>query len=657
MKTSFEKKENLFSLSPTPWNERSLDLVYKRYLNNTNISAEEWFSLTAKRVCQQYKGEEQEYYQRLYTALLQSKAFLPTSAALANSVKNNSAFAGCMVMPLPDSVSEVFEKILPEMMRMLLLGVGIGIDLSHCTPRLLDKDGRISLGPIQHLLTVTQAVERPAIYQGLKRAAFMATLYAQHPDIFEFITLKKEQSLSTTNISVSVDAIFTTALNENGLLPLKWQNDTTELLTIHHLETMKINAQRRGVKGPDLNIDGEGRVFSHSYENYVGRVLNDIIFVEAKTIFSCIAESAYICGDPGIINLDAINRDNPTHSRYSEEQLPGTGAIKTTTPCAEQALLPYEVCHLGSFNLGLFVQNNKFQKELFSEAVHLATRFMDDLITITDNGLSESTRVSMANRKLGLGIMGLADALAELEIPYDSTEALSFAHEIGGLFQKLCEDASYELALERGSYPNFNYSKHKNGRARRNATLTTIAPTGHIATLADCSFGIEPYYLLHFQRQGSDVYHCSILDKKLQSIEYSLKQWIRDTKKINAEYRFEGTLSTLVERPFSDKDKNNYLKKMKKVFKTAHEMTYNAHLNMVFAWQKYIDTGISKTINLPHDTTVDEVADIFSHSLLLNLKGITIFRDASLPHQSLSKPQACEECIIPMDNEHDAVFA
>lgn len=657
MKTFF-RKENRFPLAPTPWNEKALDLAYRRYLYNTDISIENWFSQLAMRVCRQYAGQEKEYYQELYTSLLESKSFLPTSAALANSIKDSSALAGCMVMPLPDCVEELFGKTLPEMMKMLLLGIGIGVDLSHCVPRLLNHKNSISIGPIQNLLTVTQAVQRPALYQGLKPAAFMATLFAQHPDIFEFIALKKEQALPTANISVSVDGVFIAALKDKGLLPLKWQKESSEILRVHHLETMKKNAVRRNLLGPDLHVEATGKVFSRSYGNYVGRVIGDIVFVEAETLLLSIAESAYECGDPGIINLAAINQDNPTHSRYSQEKKPGIGVIKTTTPCGEQALLPYEVCHLGSFNLAFFVKDKKFQEEIFIDTVHIATRFMDDLISMTDIGLDEANLVSRANRKLGLGIMGLADALAELELPYDSEEALLFAKQVGQIFHQACTEASRELAVLRGHYPNFVYSKQKDEEPRRNATLTTIAPTGHIATLAGCFFGIEPYYLMRFDQEGSRSFECIVLDKKLQKIDYSLSKWIDDTKKIFSEFHFDGTLSTLIDNPFNDEEKNNYLKKMKKVFKTAHELSFTAHLNMVFAWQKYIDTGISKTINLPKNTTIENILEIFNQALLLNLKGITVFRDDSFIGAALKKPKENNtRCVIAMDNHYDILCA
>jgi ribonucleoside-diphosphate reductase alpha chain len=641
----FNMEDNLFS-NPSLWSDNALNLAHKRYLFDTGLRINEWFEKVAQHICRNYSNGDKEHFQKLYTALLKSKAFLPTSAALANSLKEKGAFAGCIVLPLPSSIEEIFDSALAKIMRMLLLGIGVGLDLSHLAPRLFLSDGRASLGPVQSLLSIAQAVERPALYAGLKRAAFMATLFAQHPDIFEFIALKKHQNLANVNISVSVDAAFNRAIEQGALLPIMWRDEfSTRLLTTEHLIEMKRCADRRSVDAPDLEIRGN-QVFSKSVHEVVGRVLDKILYLDAERLLQFIADSAHSCGDPGLINLDAINLANPTHPSHSRENRLGVGIIKTTTPCGEQPLLPYEVCHLGSFNLSAFIKNQQFQEERFSQTIHLALRFMDDLISVGDNGLNEANELSLANRKIGLGVMGFADALAELEIPYDSPEALTFAHHVGNILKSSARKASELLAQERGSYLNFPFSKYQEEIPRRHATLTTIAPTGHIATLADCSFGIEPYYLIEFQRNaaGNKIHRCSVLENKLKTLGYSLKQWISDTRDNNPMYHFEGSIAELLDEPFSDIDKNRYVQKLKGVFKTSHEISYKDHLNMIMVWQKYIDNGISKTINLPKSASPHDVLDIFRTALKFNLKGITIFRDDSLLHQALSKPLTCVEC-------------
>lgn len=632
-----------------PWSKNALNLAQKRFLFKSGLQIDEWFDEVARYVCSGYSGADKEHYRSLYSRLLQSKSFLPTSAALANTIHKKGAFAGCIVLPLPLTIEEIFTQSLPEIMHMLLAGIGVGFDFSHFYPRLLSIRGQASLGPVETLLSIAQAVERPAIYAGVKRSAFMATLFVQHPDIFEFICMKNRFKVENVNISVTFNTAFKKAITERGYLPLFWKNDNNNtMLTTAHLRKMKLSCERRNVNEPDLEIRNHNKIYSRSVNGYVGRLIGTNIFIDSNVLLEFISVNAHACGDPGLINLDIINQDNPTHSRYSSRAHSGVGTITTTTPCGEQPLLPYEVCHLGSFNLMAFVENQQFNFALFSHTATIALRFMDDLISLSDNGLEKSNRVSMRNRKIGMGIMGLADVLGELDIPYDSEMALDFCNTIGALLQSSLRTASQILAHERGVYPNHPHSKHAHDQAQRHATLTTIAPTGHIATLADCSFGIEPYYLIEFNRHaaGMQTHSCSIVQRKLSRINYDLQQWIFDTKKRNSSYVFDGSLKGLCEEIFVDSEKNAFLKKIKSVFKTAHEINYIDHLKMVQAWQKHIDNGISKTINLPQSASISDVVEIFKKSLEFNLKGITIFRDNSLDYQPLSKPTSCIDCHI-----------
>lgn len=644
------KKNDTFSLPASrSWSKNALNLAQKRFLFKSSFHVDEWFDEVAKYICHEYSGAEKEYYCTMYSQLLHSKAFLPTSAALANTINKKGAFAGCIVLPLPLSIEEIFDDRLPEIMKMLLSGIGVGLDFSHFFPRLFPIHGQASLGPVETLLSIAQAVERPAIYAGVKRAAFMGTLFVQHPDIFEFACMKNRFNIDNVNISLTFNTAFKRAIHERGYLPLFWRNDLgTTILNKSHLKEMQHSSERRSVNEPDLEIRNKNKIYSHAAGECVGRLIGDDIFIDGNILLEFICANAHACGDPGLINLDAINLDNPTHSRYGSSDRIGVGTITTTTPCGEQPLLPYEVCHLGSFNLMAFVEDKQFNSDLFSRTAAVALRFMDDLISKNDNGLEKANQVSLANRKVGLGIMGLADVLGEMEIPYDSEDALDFCDQIGALLQNSLRCASEALALERGVYLNHPHSKHAHGKPQRHATLTTIAPTGHIATLADCSFGIEPYYLIEYNRHaaGIQTHSCSILQKKLGHINYSLQQWIHDTKMKNPSYIFDGSLADLDDDPFSDLEKNDFVKKIKNIFKTAHEINFIDHLKMVRTWQKYTDNGISKTVNLPQSSTLADVIKIFKMSLDFNLKGITIFRDNSLHHQPLSKPKPCLDCHI-----------
>lgn len=629
-----------------PWSAHAIDLAKKRFLNQ-DISIDEWYKRVIDFICQNYSDIDKIKYTDRYLHLLTEKKFFPTSAVLLNSISKKGALAGCMVVPLKDDIQSIFSSSLGEIMQLLLLGVGIGFDLSHFYPRLLPNGNAISLGPVETLRCLAHAVEKPAAYQGGKPAAFMATLFCQHPDIFEFIALKSRESIPNTNISVTFDEGFRYALRNDGLLPLVWTvNGLKRYLQIDDLAKMIESCDKRNVKKPDLFITNDKKIYSNSIQQIIGRTIGNTLFVDSHILLDVISHYAHICGDPGLLNLEAINSTNPTLSKYDSRDSLGIGSYTTTTPCGEQPLLDYEACYLGSLNLSAFVTQNNFDTLSYKNSIHDALRFLDDVISLSDLTLEKANLISLQNRKVGVGVMGFADALALLDIPYDSERALSFIDEIGSILQETCQLASENLAKERGAFPNFHDSVFCDKNPRRHATLTTIAPTGHIATLADCSFGIEPYYLLSFEREaaGKKIYSCTILEHKLKCLDYSLELWIKDTQKINSQFQFNGTLENLIENPFQDQKKNQRLNELKNIFRTSFEISADAHINIIKAWQKYIDNGISKTINLAKNSSQKDVRSIFEKFIDLNLKGISIFRDQSLEKQALRGHKSCEGC-------------
>lgn len=637
----------------SPWSDKALDLIYKRYLTNTDLSVEAWLYQVCDKICQNYDEITKTRMIEQYHQLLYSRAFLPTSAALHNTITNSGSLAGCIVLPLPQDTCSVLEHSIPEMSKVLLAGIGVGMDLTVLPPRLLydKKSSRAFPGPVEMLSCITRALDTPINYAGVKRAAFMATLFVTHPDIFAFIKVKQTQSLNNVNVSVTFDAAFLDAFRNDGYLPFEWSADSkSHILSTQHLLEMEEQAKKRALLKPDLEIREGNVLFSHAVNGGVGIIRDNHLYLHARTLLRYISESAHACGDPGLINLGAINRNNPTHPKYTERfPLPiGVGEIKVTTPCGEQPLLPYEVCHLGSFNLNNFVSDNCFDFHKLKDAVHLAVRFMDDLIDVSDNGLHMANVMAKTNRKIGMGIMGLADVFCKLEIPYDSTEGIRLAEKIMQCIQTTAVDASRKLANERGPFNSWSSSSyaHLEEPPRRNATLTTIAPTGHISTLADCSTSIEPYFLLSFGRlaAGNRIESCKILDDKLAKIDFSLQLWIIKTQVQYPNYSYNGTLEGLIDAPFAEANKNDYLRHLKRVFKTANEISPEDHLRMVIALQQHVENGISKTINLPESSSIEDVYHILEKSIFSNVKGITVFRNNCLQQQALFTLNYCNAC-------------
>jgi len=636
------------------WDTLALNLIKKRYLaDSNNVDVEKWLVSVAKHITKNYLNTlEKEYWIKEYTELFLNRTFFPTTATLVNCLSDQGSLAGCMVLPLAETLSDIINESIPQILSMLRYGVGIGIDLSHLTPRLGRDEiaGRAFPGAVEILFSIVQCADGLMNYAGLKRAAFMASLSVYHPDIFTFIRCKTEKNMRAVNISIAVDKEFNQALNSNDYVSAYWINNNKKTyLTPNDLQEMQYRAFQRTVEPPDLKLIENNKVYSEAANQIVGLVCNNKIMFNPNTLLQIAAKNAHKCGDPGIINLEAINQFNPTGDLGDPIGIKslGTGEIRVTTPCGEQPLLPYEVCHLGSIALPRFIQNNSFQFDSLKKTVPTIVQLMDDIIDVGDNGLEQANIVSKSNRKIGIGIMGLADVLAELMIPYNSDKALKFTRDIMKIIQSESLKASEQLAEVRGSFPNWQNSKFaKSGqKPRRHATLTTIAPTGHISTLAGCSTSIEPYFLIEYQREaaGLHIERTNILDKKLAAMGYSLEQWIKDTQNTDKNFYFDGTLKYLSDIPISKPNLSADIKEIKKVFLTAHEISPLEHLNMVKAIQNIVDNGVSKTINLPNESSVNEVYEIFLKSLQYNLKGITVYRDNSKQEQALTKKSVSVE--------------
>jgi ribonucleoside-diphosphate reductase alpha chain len=461
-------------------------------------------------------------------------------------------------------------------------GGGTGFAFSRLRPKnsRVGTTGGVASGPVSFMRIFNTATEQVK-QGGTRRGANMAILRVDHPDILEFIYCKQEnKELNNFNISVGVTDAFMAAVEKGTTYTLVDPRDQSK--------TGELNAP-------------------HVYDGMVSQ--------------------AWKNGDPGIVFLDRTNRDNPT---------PSLGEIESTNPCGEQPLLPMEACNLGSVNLAKFVRETEegpaVDYDGLKELVWWAVRFLDNTIDRSRYPLQEIDRMVKGNRKIGLGVMGFADMLYQLQIPYSSEEALEAAEEVMEFIQKESHEASKKLAEERGVFENFDHSvfKDQEGCSYRNATTTTIAPTGTLSIIAGCSSGIEPLFALSFVRNVMDN------DKLLEINPYF---------ELAARERgfFSQDLMDTIAAKGSIQDMEEIPEDVRRIFVTAHDVSPEWHVRMQAAFQKHTDNAVSKTVNLPRDATVDDVKKVYTLAHQLGCKGVTIYRDGSKENQVLSFAEEGQE--------------
>ena len=521
------------------------------------------------------KKMEETFY-RMMTEL----KFLPNSPTLMNAGRRLGQLAACFVLPVEDSMDGIFDS-LKNAALIHKSGGGTGFSFS----RLRAKDSRVGTtggvasGPVSFMKIFNTATEQVK-QGGTRRGANMAILRVDHPDIMEFISCKQyDGDLNNFNISVGLTEQFMRAVKAD--------------------ETYDLIDPCENVKTGEL---------------------------KAAEVYGTLVAQAWETGDPGIIFLDRINRDNPT---------PLLGEIESTNPCGEQPLLPLEACNLGSISLAKFVDSSGKAPTVdykgLGETVRSAVRFLDNTIDMSNYPIAEIDEMVKGNRKIGLGVMGFADLLFRLNIPYNSEAALEVAEEVMGFIQKTSHKTSKELAKKRGPFKNFDKSIYhgKNGDTLRNATTTTIAPTGTLSIISDCSSGIEPLFALSFVRNVMD-------NDKLMEVN----PYFESVAKEKGFYSTE--LMDAIAQKGSIKDFEEIPEDVREVFVTAHDVTPEWHLRMQAAFQKHTDNAVSKTVNLPNDTTIDDVRRVYDIAFELQCKGVTIYRDGSKKNQVLSIAKKAE---------------
>ncbi|MCL5265324.1 MAG: adenosylcobalamin-dependent ribonucleoside-diphosphate reductase [Chloroflexi bacterium] len=522
---------------------------------------------------------EEEFYQ-----VMANLEFLPNTPTLMNAGMPIQQLSACFVLPVEDSLESIFDA-LKNAALIQQTGGGTGFSFSHIRPRgdIVMSTKGIASGPLS-FLSIFNAMTETIRQGGTRRGANMGILHCSHPDVLEFIAAKrKPEKLTAFNLSVAVTDEFMRAVEQGG---------------------------------------------KHALVNpRTGKVAQ---ILSAQKTFDMIVENAWRSGEPGAIFIDEINRHNPT---------PRLGMIEATNPCGEQPLLPYESCNLGSINLGKMVTSsngsNAIDYRKLGKTVEIAVRFLDNVVDANRYPLPQIEEMTKGNRKIGLGVMGFADMLVLLGVPYNSERALDVADEVMAFISKEGKRVSAELAKERGQFPNYPGSIYDRpgGMKLRNSTVTTVAPTGTISIIADASSGIEPIFALAYVRRvfgGEDllVVHPIFKQMAMEAGIYSPE-----------------LLQTLLQRG-SARGIDNIPETIRELFVTAYDISPEWHVRIQAAFQKHVDNAVSKTINLPKSATREDVREAFSLAYKLDCKGITVFRTGARGRQVLDLNVWCPSCIV-----------
>ncbi|MDD4364156.1 MAG: vitamin B12-dependent ribonucleotide reductase [Synergistales bacterium] len=552
----------------------AVPILEQRYLRKDEEgqvveTVEEMFWRVAEAVAEAEArwGVAPEVWAERFYDMMARLDFLPNSPTLMNAGTSQGQLSACFVLPVGDSMEEIFDTLKWTAL-VHKSGGGTGFNFSGLRPAgdVVRSTRGVASGPVSFMELFDGCTE--VVKQGgMRRGANMGILDCDHPDLLDFLQAKtREGRLANFNISVACSDAFMKALEADE----EWA-----LINRRTGETVKT--------------------------------------LPAREIFDLLVESAWATGDPGLVFSDRLEADNPT---------PRVGRITATNPCGEQPLLPFESCNLGSINLLHMIEGGDFDWKRLERTVRLAVRFLDDVIEINGFPLPQIAELSRGNRKIGLGIMGWAEALFRLGLPYDSEEALRAAEKLMGFINSVGQEESRLLAEERGVFPNWEGSRwQEKGIPLRNATVTTIAPTGTIALICGCSSGIEPVFALAYRRKVFD-------DQVLTYVNVILTEELQRRGLYNDELARRIAESGSLEGLGLPED-------LTRRFVTSHEIRPQWHVRMQAAFQRHTDNAVSKTINLPHEASIDDVAAAFVLAYQEGCKGITVYRDRCKASQIL----------------------
>ncbi|WP_461393167.1 adenosylcobalamin-dependent ribonucleoside-diphosphate reductase [Deferrisoma sp.] len=565
----------------TPQAVELLELRYLRRAPDGRLAEdpERFFWRVARAIARaerRWGGDPAPWAERFHD-LLRSLRFLPNSPTLMNAGTRLGQLAACFVLPLEDSIASIYAS-LGYMARIHKSGGGTGFSFSRIRPAgdRVGSTGGVASGPLS-FLELFDTSTRVIRQGGRRRGANMAVLHASHPDILAFCRAKVDGGFENFNLSVGATDAFLAAVDAGGDWPL-------------------VNPR-------------DGAVWRK---------------VSAREVFEAMVEGAWKVGDPGAVFLDAVNRANP---------VPALGPMEATNPCGEQPLLPYESCTLGSLNLMAFVRGNGFDWEALAGAARLAVRFLDNCVELSRPPVAAIRRAQLRTRKIGLGVMGFADLLVRLGIPYASEAARNLGREIMAAVERAGVEASAQLGRERGSFEAFPGSRWERGgfAALRNATVTTVAPTGSISILAGVSGSIEPLFSLAYARR---IEGRAVDFGVHPALEPALRSRGIEPRPVLDRVREEGSLAKVEGIP----------RDLKALFATALDIPPEDHLRIQAAFQVHTHNAVSKTINLPPEAGPEVVARVFREAHGLGLKGVTLYRHGSKPEQPLLLGDRCNRC-------------